>query len=515
MASGASRVSPIAALDAVARRLWTRFTSRYWAVLVAGQALSWVPIAVLWFVLIGPYFDASRSQVLVVVAVATGFTIVAAIVAAVRALPAFRVIAAWCQAESPDADQTTDAWDLATTSAYQQYRRDAVLVNAIAVLPSCLFAARTWDVSLAGTVAMLAACVIPAAFATVLGYGVLEILMRPLVAELAAALDNDHEFVGRGLPLRRRIRVTVLVFTSSASLAGVSLLSEGSGPGQLSLAVAVSLAVGLGVSGWLDLILSHGITEPIETLRRGIEEVRSGDFAVRLPLVASDELGELALAFNQMVDGLRERDRLRDVFATYMDKEVARIVLEDQIPVNGFEIDVSIIFCDVRGFTAYAEGASPSDVIASLNLVFSAIVPVVERYGGHVDKFIGDGMLAIFGAPEEYADHADRALAAALEIAVNARATPTALSVGVGINSGSIVAGTVGGGGRLNFTVVGDAVNVAARVEAATRQTGDDVLLTSATRQALTRPALLVPRGAIQLKGKADPVALFAATVSV
>ena len=138
------------------------------------------------------------------------------------------------------------------------------------------------------------------------------------------------------------------------------------------------------------------------------------------------------------------------------------------------------------------------------------MVPIVAAHGGHVDKFLGDGLLAVFGAPEGWVDHADRALAAGLEI-VQAINTPGAeLQVGAGINTGRVVAGSIGGAGRLNFSVIGDAVNVSARVEAATRDTGDDLLITTATRDALTIPRELVSRGTVPLKGKSEPIEVLA-----
>ncbi len=149
-------------------------------------------------------------------------------------------------------------------------------------------------------------------------------------------------------------------------------------------------------------------------------------------------------------------------------------------------------------------------MIATLNALFAEIVPVVEAYGGHVDKFLGDGLLAVFGAPEVQPDHADRAVDAARMIVDTVTMGASGLRVSAGVNSGRVVAGPLGGAGRLNFSVIGDAVNVAARVEAATRATGDDVLLTRDTRAMLVRPQRLVSRGELPLKGKSEPVELFA-----
>jgi adenylate cyclase len=170
------------------------------------------------------------------------------------------------------------------------------------------------------------------------------------------------------------------------------------------------------------------------------------------------------------------------------------------------------MFIDIRDFTRFAEQADAQEVVARLNELYDLIVPIILRHRGHASKFIGDGLLAVFGAPERLDDHADRAVAAALEIARAVRERyGEELRIGIGINSGRVVAGTVGGGGRLDFTVIGDPVNTAARVEAATRQTGDDVLITEATRALLkTDFGNWEERPPMPLKGKSEVVRLYA-----
>jgi adenylate cyclase len=237
--------------------------------------------------------------------------------------------------------------------------------------------------------------------------------------------------------------------------------------------------------------------------------VRSGDYTARVPVMSSDEIGELSHDFNRMAHGLAEREELREAFGTYVDRSAVELILSGLFPPEGIEVDVSILFTDVQGFTSYAETASAREVIATLNEQFELMVPIIERHGGHVDKFIGDGMMAVFGAPEFFDDHAVRAVDAALEIAETLHTQDHLLPVGLGINSGSVVAGSVGGAGRLNFSVIGDTVNTAARVEAATRQTGDAVLIAEATKERLTRHEV-VSRGTLPLKGKSEPVELFA-----
>ena len=153
------------------------------------------------------------------------------------------------------------------------------------------------------------------------------------------------------------------------------------------------------------------------------------------------------------------------------------------------------MFIDIRGFTPFAERTAADQVVAAINELFEQFVAVIHAHGGRVDKFVGDGLMAVFGAPRRMPDHADRALDAAVEIARTLHSS-AGLEIGIGINSGTVVAGNVGGAGRLEFSVIGDPVNVAARVEAATRQTGDTILLAERTRELLLKRAPAADRTA-------------------
>jgi adenylate cyclase len=279
---------------------------------------------------------------------------------------------------------------------------------------------------------------------------------------------------------------------------------------MLGLSLLASVGVGVVLSFEAMVLLSRSVTSPIAALRSGLARVRAGDYDVRVPVVTSDELGELSHDFNLMATGLAEREALREAFGTYLDRDIVPFILSGQYPQEGVEVTVSIMFVDVCGFTAFAERSEAPEVVAALNALFEQIVPAISRHGGHVDKFMGDGLLAVFGAPEGYADHADRAVAAAVELIEAVNRDDAELQVCVGVNSGTVVAGSIGGAGRLNFSVIGDAVNVAARVEAATRDTGDALLITTSTRDALVRPVPLESRGTVPLKGKAEPAEVLA-----
>ena len=231
-------------------------------------------------------------------------------------------------------------------------------------------------------------------------------------------------------------------------------------------------------------------------------------FACRSP--PTTNWGALARAFNQAIAGLQERETLHQAFGSYVDPDIAERVLQEGVELAGEELEVTLLFVDIRDFTSLAEQADPREVVSMLNEFFGLIVPIVVRHGGHANKYLGDGLLAVFGAPERAPDHAGRAVAAALEIrdAVRDRYGER-LRIGIGVNSGIVVAGTVGGGGRVEFAVIGDAVNTAARVEALTRETGDDVLITEATYERLSDPRGFVAVRAEQLRGKAAPVQLY------
>lgn len=210
-------------------------------------------------------------------------------------------------------------------------------------------------------------------------------------------------------------------------------------------------------------------------------------------------------------DGLQERERIRAAFGTYLDPAVAEHVLREGPSLAGAEVGVTASFLDVRGFTGYAERHPAREVVAALNTLFELVVPIARGHDGHVDKFVGDGLLAVFGAPQADIQHADHARAAALDIETARKQTPgQQLDIGIGLNSGTVIAGNIGGAGRFDYSVIGDAINVAARVEAATRHTGDTILLSEQTRRLLRTDHTLIARPDITLKGKSAPVRLYA-----
>ncbi|WP_254358849.1 adenylate/guanylate cyclase domain-containing protein [Mycolicibacterium peregrinum] len=345
-------------------------------------------------------------------------------------------------------------------------------------------------------------------------YLIVERVMRPVSARALDGATPDRRF---GPTIGRRLMMAWLLATG-VPLFGVAVLAVGylADVGfraqRTFAAILILVAVAIVVGLFAILIAIRSVTERVTALRRALAQVQAGDFGARVEVDDASEIGRLQAGFNTMTAGLAERERIRHTFGTYVDRDVAEHILCAAGSVEAQEVDVTLMFVDVRGFTTLAEQLQPTEVVTTLNRLFERIVPIVHDHGGHVDKYAGDGLMAVFGAPRHQDRHADDALGAALQIAaaVHDEFSGT-LSVGVGLNSGPVVAGNVGGAGRLEFSVIGDAVNIASRVETATRQTGDTVLLTGATLSQLTRDqGRFEARPGLALKGKTNPVAVYA-----
>jgi adenylate cyclase len=297
----------------------------------------------------------------------------------------------------------------------------------------------------------------------------------------------------------------------------LAFLGRGDSPGDDLLGPILFLVVaGLFAGGILLMAAARSVADPVERVRAAVERVEAGSLDEKVVVDDGGEIGLLQAGFNRMVAGLRERDKIREAFGTYVDREVAEHILREGTLLEGEEVPVTVMFIDIRGFTSIAERLSAPELVAMLNRLFERIVPIIHAHGGHVDKYVGDGLLAVFGAPRRQRDHADQALFASLEIAAAVdHEFEEQLSIGIGINTGLVVAGNIGGAGRLEFSVIGDAVNVAARVEEATRATGDTILVSEHTRALLSDNAtdLLEERPAVSLKGRIEAVSLFAPTV--
>ena len=336
--------------------------------------------------------------------------------------------------------------------------------------------------------------------------------LRPARAAIASGTD-----IGDALP---RPHPAFATWTNVAMLAvGFAFAVAGAMLGGILDAASHGPVLPMVIGGALVLVIGpflwaaySPLLQPIHDLAAGTERVAAGDFSQRLPVVQDDDLGALAASFNRMQAGLAERQRLQGAFGTYVDPVLAARLLEQGDDVfTGERREVTVMFVDIRDFTPFAEANTAEDTVARLNALFEMVVPAVVDAGGHVNKFLGDGALAVFGAPNDLAGHADAAVSAAVRIQrLVGERFGGQLRIGIGINTGLVIAGTIGGAGKLEFTLIGDTVNVAARVEQLTKDTGDPILVTQQTVDAMaSRPIALIDRGFHGLKGKSAAVKVF------
>jgi class 3 adenylate cyclase len=365
-----------------------------------------------------------------------------------------------------------------------------------------------------GTAGLAIAYLVVTLTSTLLISSAAQILYRPAVADLASrsgpitALDDASFSIGSRLLVLSFVLASITAAAVPAMVLGTSSDSHD---------YVIALGGGAVWAAYISWVFHVGLLRP--TLRPLTDvvdatvRVRRGDLATPVPVSSPDEIGQLAAAFNEMQHGLAEREALRGAFGSYVDPALAQRLLESGSAMfEGEELVVTVMFADVRDFSSYAEGVGPREAVDRLNVLFDVVVPAIHEHGGHANHYLGDGLLAVFGAPQPLERHADAAVAAAVDLQRRVRSRfGTELRLGVGINTGLVIAGTVGGGGRHEFTVIGDTVNTAARVEQLTKETGDAMLITEATRTALSTPRPRSSRrGVFELKGKASAVTVHA-----
>ena len=252
----------------------------------------------------------------------------------------------------------------------------------------------------------------------------------------------------------------------------------------------VILGLGIALSVLVSAVLAARVTRPVAQLVRGARRIERGDYGSPVVLAQRDELGALATSFNAMMKGLAERDRVRDLLGRVVAPEIAEELLSREIALGGEERRVSVLFADVRGFTGLSEREDPQRLVTILNTFLTAVSTAVENNGGVIEEYMGDGAKALFGAPVAHADDARRAVLAGLALqaslpAINAQLAELGaepLAIGIGIHTGAVVAGRMGSLARLKYTVVGDSVNLAARLEGLTARYGVAIIVSDDTR---------------------------------
>jgi adenylate cyclase len=337
--------------------------------------------------------------------------------------------------------------------------------------------------------------------------------------------------------LGRRLMESFLAFTVAPALAMILMMLRYQWEGYVIAGVALEVSfivlVFMGSGVFVAWHYGRLLREDADAIVEGLERIAAGHLDVHLSVPRPDEIGRVARGINDMAAGLRQRERIRDAFGRFVSPTVAAAVLRQWAPdqesdapalgegamLPGQQREVTVLMADLRGFTPLSETMDPAALTDLLNGWFARAVAAAERHGGLVDKFIGDAVMVVFGVEDDSDTHAQRAVSCGqaligeMEAYNRARLTkdPAApvLELGVGIHSGPVVAGTVGGPQRMEFTVIGATVNMAARLEAQARAPWPQLLFSAATARALGAGVVVQTLGSASLKGIKQPVDLY------
>jgi adenylate cyclase len=498
-------------MEALIQRLYARLGTRYLIAFQVWMLVVAVLTAAMTLAAGVPYLQIPLGQMLKVAPIWGGTIVIAFVIIGTQLRRRFGDAIAWIRGNRTTANAQA-VWENLASEVYKLAVFGIATFSLLSITP-LLFGGRILGVPWYGVVAFGLAIEFTILIAALLDYLGAEVLARPVLREVALYLPATFEPEHPSPSLRWRLGVGMTITSLYGVLLGSAIASGTESP-VLKLLLGLSFA--LFMSGTLVLfiatLLGTAVLSPMNDIVRAMRSVGRGDLGGRVAILGADEVGFLARGFNSMVSGLAEREVLRSAMGAYIDPHVTERILLEGAELEGEEVDVSVIFVDIRDFTESADGQAPKDTVRMLNDFFELIVPIVVAHGGQANKFLGDGLLAVFGAPERFVDHANRAVAASWEIArAIAERYAGTIRVGIGINSGPVVVGSVGGGGRWEFTLIGDSVNVAKRVEQATKELGDTVLLSEETRSRLsTDEYLLHFRSAVPMRGKTQVVALYA-----
>ncbi len=283
----------------------------------------------------------------------------------------------------------------------------------------------------------------------------------------------------------------------------------------------VMLFVGVGVTVFallISFIIINGINKPVKQLSAAMKQVEAGNLEFEIKVKSKDEIGQLALSFNDMIKGLKQKERVEGLFGKYLSPDVAKKVLAEQSLdgiLKGEKAMLSVMFTDIRGFTPMSRGMDPQELINLLNSHFDESIDIIDKFGGTLDKFIGDAIMAFFGAPVHYDDYYMRAINAAVQMQ---RASEkfnfqrklegkNPVSIGIGINTGDAIVGNIGSNKRLEYTVIGESVNLANRLCSAAKK--GQIIISESTYDLLPNKDIASPIEQLVLKGVVEPVTAY------
>lgn len=265
-------------------------------------------------------------------------------------------------------------------------------------------------------------------------------------------------------------------------------------------------------------LFSKTLTRPLGRLMSAANTIQQGDFSVVVPKTTRDEIGKLSASFTQMAHGLAERESIKDAFGKFVNKEVADLVMKGQLKLGGERKEVAVFFSDIRSFTAISENLEPEEVVEFLNEYMTIMVDCVNKNYGTVDKFIGDSIMAIWGAPLSHGNDTENAVNSALMMRAalikfnkgRGSEKKPIIKIGCGINTGPVLAGQIGSQEKMEYTVIGDTVNLASRIETLNKPFGTDILISSDSYKLIKGIFLVEPMKKVRVMGKTDSQQIYA-----
>jgi adenylate cyclase len=456
---------------AIARRTQLLLTLLLTAANVVGAAVVFVFLGL---VLPSPEADA-EGAIILNLAVAGGYVLFGALVGALWGARRMVPIRNWLRSDRP---ATEEERQNVLRAPYGVVRVHAVLWGLAAVV----FGALNWTYAPEVGQRVAMTIVLGGLTTCAVAYLLTERMLRPAATRALAegVGDETHApgvkarallawMLGTGIPLVGLILIALSTLVESDFSAD-----------QLALAALVLAAVAIAVGFYVTTLAARAVADPIRAVRGAVADVERGKLDTEVPVYDGSEIGLLQAGFNQMVAGLRERERIHDLFGRHVGEDVARAALEEDVELGGETREVSVLFVDMVGSTKLAAERAPQEVVETLNRFFAIVVEVVRDHGGWVNKFEGDAALAVFGAPTPLDDHPSKALAAARELS-SRLADLDGVDAGIGISSGEVVAGNIGEEKRFEYTVIGDPVNEAARLTELAKSEGGVLASDSAT----------------------------------
>jgi len=404
-------------------------------------------------------------------------------------------------------------------------------LSASALLGHAAITTGSWDAASAEQSRVLAATLVHiAVFAAYLGLAAYFLIFDCRLRLLQCLWNRGVSLPPRHGKFMRRLTVGLVAVAAAPFLIPLSdqwvqpaaaekpmrmSMAMGGGPHyrHMQQTLQMDLLAALFLAALLMFLMARGFSRPVGILLKAMQRVDRGELAFKAPVVSDDEFGLLSQRFNRMLDGLRERDRIRRVFGRFVPESVAAAVLLDEGAIAPKEREATVLFTDIENFTAIAASLDPREIFDVLNAYFGEIAQVVHAHGGVITQFQGDAVLASFNLPAADPEHARHAVEAAL--AIQARLSEVVFGNGlrlrtrVGIGTGPVVGGTVGGGDRLGYTVHGDTVNLAARFEAMNKELGSRVLVSARTAELAGDAIVFRDRGKVAVRGFVEPLRVY------